>query len=152
MSAAVTLLFESGSRGAEPAPWQPDPQDRAKDEQFIAHARILVVDDESIVRSVVSRLLENAGHSVMAALNGAEALRIMESDTMGFDLVVTDIRMPGLDGWELGQRVNALYPGMPILYMSGYDLDRGTRELPLLRKPFEAEELLSRVRSLLGSG
>lgn len=149
MSATITLLFDAGSRDAEPMPWRPDPEEQAQDHRFVAGARLLVVDDEPVVRSVVTRLLEGAGYTVLVALNGAEALELMRSDPIGFDLVITDIRMPGIDGWQLGRRIRDQKPGLPILYMSGYDQEYAEHGVHILRKPFDADELLRRVRELL---
>lgn len=151
MRNTISLLYDAGSRDTEPSPWRPDPEAQEDHRDFVANARLLVVDDEPFVRSVVSRLLEEAGHKVTVALGGIEALEILQADPTGFDLVITDIRMPGMDGWQLGQHITDQCLGLPILYMSGYDLDSGSHGIPLLRKPFDAQELLVRVRELLGS-
>jgi CheY-like chemotaxis protein len=113
--------------------------------------RVLVVDDEPIVLLYVARLLEEAGYEVQTALNGVEALRTAEDHAFAFDLVITDIRMPALDGWELGRRLRQRRRSLPVLYVSGYDLEQSVAEpARFLRKPFEAADLLRRVADLVG--
>ncbi len=150
MPATIALLHDAGSRDAEPSPWRPEPESRPYDPPFVPKARLLVVDDEPAVRTVVQRVLEQLGHDVQVAIDGQAALAIMASDPSGFDLVITDIRMPGIDGWQLGERIARHTPGLPILYMSGYDHVAASHSVLLLRKPFGAEELIERVNELLG--
>lgn len=112
--------------------------------------RVLVVDDEITVRSLIARILEEAGYQVETASDPLSALGYLAS-VPGVDLVITDVRMPGMDGWELGRRIQRERPALPVLYVSGYDLVRSApNPLLFLRKPFEAPELLGRVGRLLG--
>jgi CheY-like chemotaxis protein len=105
-----------------------------------------------VVRTLTARILEQAGYLVATAPDGAAALRALEGAEQEFDLVVTDVRMPKMDGWELGRRILVQRPMLPILYMSGYDVASRAAAAPLtfLRKPFEAPDLLGRVSRLLG--
>lgn len=108
-----------------------------------------------MVRSVIERLLSELGLDVRTARHGDDALRLALRGSGQFDLVVTDVRMPVMDGWELGRRLRERWPGLPVLYISGYDVEL-TRDGPrtgspdaFLRKPFDADELVRHVISLL---
>lgn len=109
---------------------------------------VLVVDDEDVVREITRRALESAGYQVLEASNGARALGILMQG--GVDAVVTDIRMPGMDGWELAGRVTMMTPRPAVLFMSGYDDHVGmTFSVPVLAKPFRPELLVDNVRQVL---
>jgi CheY-like chemotaxis protein len=116
--------------------------------------RILVVDDDSGIRWLVHRILEAAGYGVMMASEGAAALRAAESartdSRCAIHLVLTDLDMPVLDGFEVGRRLAAWRPPVPVIYMSGttYGLSHRARLSPdahLIEKPFSAHTLLREV-------
>ena len=115
---------------------------------------VLVVDDEELVRAWLCRTLETLGYTALAAASGAEALALIEGGA-AVDLLVADVVMPGMGGRELGERVAALLPGLPVLFISGFDRDQivGQGQLDerarLLRKPFTVEEVAIEVRTLL---
>jgi PAS domain S-box-containing protein len=118
--------------------------------------RILLVEDEPAVRELASRLLSESGYVVVAAENGPEALREWDDSDAPFDLVLTDLIMPGMSGRELVRRVRAREPNAKVLYMSGYTagllgdqsyLDDGE---DLLEKPFTRAMLLRKVDTVLG--
>lgn len=117
--------------------------------------RILVVDDEAGVRTVVQRVLEARGYRVVLAVNGAEGLRRLEETPDGIDLLLTDIMMPVMNGFELTDVMRARRPGLPVLLMSGYaDVDSVQRQLhaprvSFLPKPFTAASLCDAIRGLL---
>jgi two-component system, cell cycle sensor histidine kinase and response regulator CckA len=116
---------------------------------------LLVVEDEDAVRVLVVELLAQLGYQVKAAANAAEALAWLDQEPGGIDLLLTDVVMPGLSGWELASAVVARCPGCRVLYMSGHALgmedDTRTRVLhgELLHKPFTPEILAARVRQAL---
>jgi two-component system, cell cycle sensor histidine kinase and response regulator CckA len=114
--------------------------------------RVLLVEDEAVVRGVVERTLQRAGYRVVVATSGDEALALTGADGR-FDLVITDIVMPGLNGWELGKRLGERWPGLPVLYISGYTEDVITdvdaRGAAFLQKPFLPVDLLTTIRQLL---
>jgi PAS domain S-box-containing protein len=115
-------------------------------------ARILVVEDEPAVRTLVGRVLERAGFSVVPAADGAEALRAFDADATAVDLVLTDIVMPGMSGIELVRELRLRRPGLRVLLMSGYTEDsvgHGQGRLELLAKPFTEDQLISGVRASL---
>lgn len=147
MTAPVCLAMNTDTPDE---PWMPDPSELGRSGRYAATARILVVDDELIVRNWIARLLQEEGYAVEVATNGAEALRIAQESPHEFDLVVTDVRMPQMDGWQLGRRVREQWPGLPVLYISGYDVHQSAPgPHAFLRKPFESDDLLRRVAGLL---
>ena len=119
------------------------------------NATILLVDDDEGVRRFGSLVLRAQGYQVLEASNGAEALAIVEKQSTEFDLVITDVIMPVMGGIELGNRLAALRPGLPILYQSGRLEDlRQTegsleRNLLFLTKPFTREAFLAKISQLL---
>ncbi|HEU4829261.1 MAG TPA: response regulator [Gemmatimonadales bacterium] len=148
MTAPVCLALNADT--PDERSWMPEPHEQGGSGQDAATARILVVDDEMIVRNWIARLLQEQGYVVEIATDGAEALRIARDSPQGFDLVVTDVRMPQMDGWQLGRRVREHWPGLPVLYVSGYDVHQSAPgPHAFLRKPFESDDLLRRVAELL---
>jgi CheY-like chemotaxis protein len=116
---------------------------------------ILVVDDEPGVRRLACQALERGGYVALEAEDGAQALRILEQHAGAVALVLTDIRMPRLDGIELEQTCRERWPSLPVMLMSGEvtrdwiaRLVRGAHP-PVLRKPFLSETLLDAIRAVL---
>jgi CheY-like chemotaxis protein len=116
---------------------------------------VLVVEDQDDLRSLICEVLGEAGHTVLAAANGLEALARAESHAGPVQLLLTDVVMPGMNGRELAERLTALRPGLRVLFVSGYASDviakRGVLEerVNLLEKPFSRASLLRRVRRAL---
>jgi DNA-binding response OmpR family regulator len=116
-------------------------------------ARILVADDEEPVRAMARRALEEAGFAVDVAPDGLEALEALKAGT--YDLLITDIMMPGLDGIELALLAARERPGLPVILMSGlpaqraraHNLDALVREV--LAKPFSLSEIRDAARRAL---
>jgi two-component system, cell cycle sensor histidine kinase and response regulator CckA len=116
---------------------------------------VLVVDDEEAVRRLACRMLTWTGYQALEATHGREAIATIEQHAGGIHLVLTDIKMPGMNGRELGRQVEQRWPGKPVLYMSGFASEvfqGGLLEVgaPFLAKPFTQEDLASKVRGLLG--
>ena len=82
--------------------------------------RVLVVDDEELIRAFAERTLRIAGYDVVLASNGPEALRIIDERRVGFDLYVLDVMMPLMRGDELARQLLQRDPGSKILYFTGY--------------------------------
>jgi two-component system cell cycle sensor histidine kinase/response regulator CckA len=149
------LLDTEPSESVPSSTFVPEPEPARRGEQRSVY--VLVVDDEPVVRGLIARVLEERGYMVQVAGNGAEALKIALADPTGFDFLITDIRMPVMDGWELGRQIRERWPDLPILYISGYDIElavrrRGTsRTSGFLQKPFDPGELLARMTELLES-
>jgi DNA-binding response OmpR family regulator len=116
-------------------------------------ARILVVEDEESVRDFVTRVLTMHGHSVLVAKDGAEAVELM--DNHHFELLLSDIAMPMMDGISLALKVRASRPHIPIILMTGFaDERQRAHNLTLLiealiTKPFNMEQLLKVVNKAL---
>lgn len=115
--------------------------------------RVLIVDDEVLLLRSLRRRLVRAGHHVMIASNGREALEALaEAD---FDVIVTDVRMPEMTGLELARRLSRLQPTLPVIFMSGHadTFDRELLELnpiAVLEKPLDEAHLLGAIDSLSG--
>lgn len=114
---------------------------------------VLVVDDEQSVLSVVEQLTIALGHHARVADNGPTALELLEAESS--DVVISDIRMPEMDGFELAERIRAIHPDMPIILMTGYSLDQ-TSEMAtrlqvaaVLHKPFKARDLNNALTQIL---
>ena len=116
---------------------------------------ILLVEDETALRRVQSRILTDAGYRVLEASDGAHALRIAAEEVGEIDVVLTDIEMPTLGGRGLVDELHELSPGLRVLFMSGYTdndiLRRGinTSTTNFLRKPFTGAALLAALRAVL---
>jgi CheY-like chemotaxis protein len=113
---------------------------------------VLVVEDESAVRSFCCAVLRRFGYRVLEASNPREALETLQQLTDPVSLVLTDITMPGMNGKEMVKRIDReQLPDLKVLYMSGYS-DNIEPGIDLLEKPFTSVELLTRVRNALGRG
>ncbi len=116
---------------------------------------VLVVEDEQLVRALIVRTVEGFGYHCMEAADAAEALRLMEQEQGNFDLVVTDVVMPGMSGGQLGELLAHKYPTLPVLYTSGFAnndvIRRGLLDpsRPFLQKPFTPEDLARKIREVL---
>ncbi len=121
------------------------------------HARILLVDDEALIREVLAQQLAAAGFEVLEAADGADALALSSSEHV--DAVVTDLSMPGVDGLAVIRGVQARSPGLPAVLLTGYAGDETSLALSgamsgtfsLLRKPVSEVQLLDRIRALLAA-
>ena len=110
---------------------------------------ILLVEDETFVREVASEVLRGAGYRVLTARNAAEAVQIYEKG-FEFDLLLTDVVLPGETGRMLADRLHRENPRLPVLLATGYgeQMARGASE-ECLAKPFSSEDLLQRVQQLM---
>jgi PAS domain S-box-containing protein len=138
-----------------------EPLDAAESERTAsgraAGELILVVEDESPVRSVVARALEEAGYRVREAEGGRQALELLADGGERVALVVTDVVMPGIGGKELAEGVSRLRPGTPVLFTSGYTdgeiVQRGLLApgAAFIQKPFTPDRLVAAVREQLAA-
>lgn len=117
-------------------------------------AHILLVDDDHDVRSVAAAMLEELGYRVTPAAGATMALDLLGGG--GFDLLLTDVAMPGVNGVELVKRVRKIQPDLPVLFATGYaDIDafgQTLSEEEVVKKPFRMVELASRVEATLAEG
>jgi two-component system cell cycle sensor histidine kinase/response regulator CckA len=114
------------------------------------------VEDEAPVRNAARRMLERAGHAVTEAQHAEDALMLWRRDLNHFDVLVTDLMMPGMDGWTLLRTLRADRPSLPAVVMSGYTGTRDASGDPsdgaptlTLAKPFGVRELTDCVRRLI---
>jgi two-component system cell cycle sensor histidine kinase/response regulator CckA len=120
------------------------------------HETVLVVEDEPAVRRGVQRNLERLGYRVLAAHDGEDALRIVET-LDGIDLLLSDVVMPGIDGPELACRLRAKWSDLPVLFVTGYSADRLARSGAVgphdrvLEKPYQLDELVRTIRDMIGA-
>lgn len=112
-------------------------------------ARILVVDDEQFVRDLLVKILARQGHRVEGVADGAAALKKLEGED--FDVVLTDVVMPGIDGFELLRRIKGAWPSVRVVVLTGYARRQNISDFLLygadeyLAKPFQVHELLASV-------
>jgi len=120
----------------------------------IVPARILVVDDDENIRAVLRAFLKAWGYEVIVADSGAAALEWTKKSAGKLDLLITDFRMPSMDGIELAQRVRNRHPELKVLYMSG-DLQELAKNrqfeiaADLIAKPFQSGDLAMKVSHIL---
>jgi CheY-like chemotaxis protein len=116
----------------------------------------LLVEDAQPLRALAHELLEGSGYTVLEAANGADAIRLAAQHQGPIHLLLTDVVMPGMDGPKVAAYMTRIYPGIKVLYASGYTddaivhhgvLDSG---VALLQKPFTRAALTSKVREVLG--
>jgi CheY-like chemotaxis protein len=130
---------------------EPEPAPQGGDET------ILVVEDEAGVRNSVARILSSAGYTVITAVNGADAMCLLETHNGDIELVLTDVIMPKMNGAELAKEMARVWPGTQVLFMSGYSGDaivhKGILEpgTEFIGKPFKAADLTRKVRQVLDS-
>lgn len=117
--------------------------------------RILIVDDEALLRLVLADFLDSAGFNVVEAASADEALLTVERESATIDLVFTDIRMPGkIDGFQLALWMQQKYPLIPVFLTSGYiGKEQTCNELapgqPFFPKPYNLDNIASRIRVAL---
>jgi two-component system cell cycle sensor histidine kinase/response regulator CckA len=134
----------------------PDEADR-EDPPPQSARTILLVEDEEAIRRLVRRILSGAGHRVIEAGDGRQALEIAETFEGSIHLLVTDVVMPGIGGGDLARRLCESHPDLEVLFLSGYledmtDADAGSRQAGrFLQKPFTDRELLEKIQTILGS-
>ena len=119
------------------------------------HEHIMLVEDEESVRAFSARALQSAGYTVHVASTGAEALDILKAIDGRVDLLISDVVMPEMDGPELLGHVRRMYPGVKVIFVSGY-AEEGVRKdleedmtVEFLPKPFSLKQLAAKVKSVL---
>jgi CheY-like chemotaxis protein len=121
----------------------------------LSNATILVVDDEVSLRQLIVRQLRSGGYNVLEAGYGLQALEVARSSPDPIHLVLSDIKMPGMLGTELAQRLVTEYPGVRVVLMSAHPLDElisGTDSrgvVTVLSKPFEGQKMLALIKLVL---
>ncbi len=115
--------------------------------------RILLVEDEDMVRAVAERALARQGYNVITARDGDEGLEAFRNNA-DFDLVVSDVVMPSMDGPAMAREIRQMAPGMPVLFMSGYAEEQLRREIDMegmhfIAKPFSVAQIAAKVGEVL---
>ena len=119
------------------------------------HRRIMVVDDEEGIRKVLSTALSGMGYEVVTANSGTEALNLFLKSS--FALVLTDLEMPGMDGWDLASRIKDRFPNIPVVLMTGRAKEdviermKGNSVDSVIFKPFRLEQVLKMIEKLLAT-
>lgn len=119
-------------------------------------ARILLAEDDPSMRIFLARALERAGHAVVPAADGEAALAAL-ADEPGFDLLIADIVMPGLDGIELARQASQAAPGLKVMFITGFAaVTLGGRHVAprgakVLSKPFHLRDLVEEVNVVLAT-
>jgi two-component system cell cycle sensor histidine kinase/response regulator CckA len=135
-------------------------QIRAEDAAPLAQGEgetILLVEDERAIMTVGAAMLSDLGYAVLAATTPGEALRLADAYAGQIALLITDVVMPEMNGWELAQSVQQRCPGLRVIFMSGYTanvvIDRGGlgAGVDFIQKPFAIKDLAAKVRAALGA-
>jgi PAS domain S-box-containing protein len=118
-------------------------------------AHILVIDDDEFVRSVLSRTLTQANHQVTLAENGEKGVRVFKEGK--FDIVLTDLGMPGISGWEVCRIIKEINPQIPVGMITGWGVDKNRTEMEehgldfFISKPFDFNQILNVVSETMAS-
>lgn len=127
----------------------------AEPEKSTGSETILLVEDQAAIREVISAYLKRLGYNVLTAPDGEAALHIVTTQQKNIDLVITDLLMPNMGGWELATRMARPHPETKVLFMSGYPdqevrSEHGlTEEIEIMQKPFSLTSLAAKARSIL---
>jgi len=119
-------------------------------------AKILIVDDDPQVQILIKSLVEMKGHESVPAETGAKALELIRQNA--FDLIITDLRMPQMNGLELLREVKSLQPSLPVIMVTAYASSETTAEsarlgvFEYLEKPFKIDTLLAAIERALSAG
>lgn len=117
-------------------------------------AKILIVDDDQAMLDFLSKALTKSGHDVTTKDNGKDALNILQSD-QEFDLILSDVIMPGIDGIELSKEAAKLLPKLKIMFITGFSAvalgDKNPKKTgkTVITKPFHLSELVAQVEKIL---
>ena len=118
-------------------------------------ACILVIEDEKNIREVLDEILSSAGHTVTQAENGSEGIELFKKQKI--DLVITDLGMPGLSGWEVAKRIKTIKPDTPVILSTGWGVKSDQHVLEkenvdrIINKPFNMQQILILIGELLAS-
>jgi len=116
--------------------------------------RILLAEDDESLRGFLARALERAGYEVTACADGEEAVAVLEQD---WDLLLTDIVMPGIDGIEVARQAAARHPGLRIMFITGFAAvalaatDQAPAGAKVLSKPIHLREIVNEVERMMAA-
>jgi CheY-like chemotaxis protein len=121
--------------------------------KFMLRTLILLVEDEAAIREMTAMLLRRLGYLVQEASSGEEALRWAQTSREKIDLLMTDVLMPGINGWELAEVLQSRGAELKVLFLSGHPLGcRGVvqPEAGFLQKPFTLDAVAKKIKEILG--
>lgn len=121
-----------------------------------APLRVLVVEDNEAVRRLAVRILKSAGYDVWEVADARQAIELVKSSLAGLELLLTDVTMPGMTGQQLARQLEALAPGLRVVYMSGFDkestlAEETDRPVFFVQKPFTSQSLLAEISRCLNT-
>ena len=153
-SGARFTVYLPVHKGEMPAP-QPRLDEDPKPSSWSAGGKVLLVEDEDMVRAVAERALVRAGYSVTAVSDGEEGLAAVANGDTEFDLILSDVVMPVMDGPAMARAVRRVKPDLPILFMSGYAEEQLRDEIDIdamhfIPKPFSVQQINAKVAEVLG--
>jgi two-component system cell cycle sensor histidine kinase/response regulator CckA len=133
-----------------------DEKQQAAAQSWSGGGRVLLVEDEDMVRAVAERALARAGYDIVTASDGDEGLEKVRSGER-FDLVVTDVVMPSMDGPAMAREIRKLQPRLPVLFMSGYAEEQLRKDIDIegmhfIAKPFSVQQIADKVAGVLAGG
>ena len=120
-------------------------------------ARILLAEDDDSMRDFLGKALERAGHEVIRVADGEDGLEVLGEKAGAFELLLTDIVMPGVDGIELARRAAEIDPGLKIMFITGFAavaLNAGSgapKDAKVLSKPFHLRDLVDEVARVVAA-
>jgi len=149
--ARFTIYFPV-HRGAAPRP-AAEREEEAEASEWAGGGRVLLVEDEDMVRAVAERALTRAGYTVTPTSDGEEGLAAVAGGGE-FDIVVSDVVMPGMDGPAMARSIRAIRPEMPVLFMSGYAEEQLRSEIDIadmhfISKPFSVQQIGDKVGAIM---
>ena len=143
-------------KGVLPAEMRGEDAEEPKPTEWSAGGKVLLVEDEDMVRAVAERALVRAGYTVTAAADGEEGLAAIANGDGDFDLVVSDVVMPNMDGPAMARAIRKVKPDLPFLFMSGYAEEQLRSEIDIdnmhfIPKPFSVQQINAKVSEVLSS-
>ena len=141
---AFTICFS-----ATDEPLHPPQRNATSDNVMRGNRVVLVVEDEALVRDLQCSALKSSGYTVLSASNGVKALKICENHAEVIKLVVTDMIMPKMGGRELAEKIHQHFPGIKVLFMSGYSESNTEHIANFYRSRFMPSSLVQKVREIL---
>ena len=130
-------------------------EEPAAEQALFGHERILIVEDEEMVRILISSSLQEYGYTLLEASHGEEAIRAANDCTEPIDIIITDVVLPRMSGPEVIRNVKEKFPDAKVLFISGYTDDTMIhhgiigKDIYFLQKPFTAPVLIRKVREIL---
>ena len=143
-------------KGELPAIMSADEPEEQKASEWSAGGKLLLVEDEDMVRAVAERALVRAGYTVTTASDGEEGLGIVANGDTQFDLIVSDVVMPAMDGPAMARAIRNVRAHVPILFMSGYAEEQLRNEIDIenmyfIPKPFSVQQINAKVAEVLSA-